>query len=244
MIKIDKDLAQAPATLNSKLTKQRRQEVIDNQGYIYDAKYDSRYKMADIKTALRAIYHHKCAFCEQKVERFDVEHFRPKSVYYWLAYSWDNLLLACPTCNGFKNNHFEILGQVAVFQANDIAHIHRLNERYDGEENSRFFNPELEDPVPHLVFSKKGKISSNHAKVAYTIRLCKLDRPHLNDERKDIYKDFRDKLEDLFFQKRNRTKNVMPIIKRLIEDFKKDAQNPKNEFLAFRQYVSQHFSPF
>lgn len=60
--------------------------------------------------------HRKCAFCETKEqERYrTVEHLRPKararrqnseesSGYWWLAWSWSNLVFACQGCNSDKN---------------------------------------------------------------------------------------------------------------------------------------------
>ena len=44
----------------------------------------------------------KCAYCESPtatVAHGDVEHFRPKSIYWWLAYSYDNYTYACQICN-------------------------------------------------------------------------------------------------------------------------------------------------
>lgn len=108
MIKIDKSKVKQPATLNSPLTQQRRNELIEAGKYIDDEKYNSRYKGGkvagerDVQKILKELYHEKCAFCEQKAEVLAVEHFRPKSIYYWLAYSWDNLLLACQKCNSHK----------------------------------------------------------------------------------------------------------------------------------------------
>ena len=93
MIKIAKDRNQVPASLNSRLTKQRREELVQNGAYIDDSKYNDRYKTKDVREAL-GIYNSKCAFCEQKVEELHIEHFRPKKIYYWLTYSWDNLLLS------------------------------------------------------------------------------------------------------------------------------------------------------
>jgi len=74
--------------------------------------------------AQRGVYHHdqvhaalerlcdrKCAYCEAPAPAstsWDVEHYRPKGRvsersdhpgYYWLAYTWDNLLLSCELCN-------------------------------------------------------------------------------------------------------------------------------------------------
>lgn len=44
----------------------------------------------------------KCAYCEAPttvVAYGDVEHYRPKSTYWWLAYCYDNYLVSCQLCN-------------------------------------------------------------------------------------------------------------------------------------------------
>jgi hypothetical protein len=39
----------------------------------------------------------------------DVEHYRPKSIYWWLAYTYDNYLFACQICNQtYKSDNFPI----------------------------------------------------------------------------------------------------------------------------------------
>ena len=54
----------------------------------------------------------KCAYCESptdSVAHGDVEHFRPKSVYWWLAYCYDNYVYACQICNQvFKGDSFPV----------------------------------------------------------------------------------------------------------------------------------------
>jgi uncharacterized protein (TIGR02646 family) len=54
----------------------------------------------------------KCAYCEANTEvvaHGDVEHYRPKSIYWWLAYTYDNYLYACQICNQrYKSNNFPI----------------------------------------------------------------------------------------------------------------------------------------
>jgi len=56
----------------------------------------------------------KCAYCESHTTAVafgDVEHYRPKSVYWWLAYVYDNYLASCSICNQqFKSNAFEFTG--------------------------------------------------------------------------------------------------------------------------------------
>lgn len=66
------------------------------------------------KRQLKRESHGKCAYCEaptDTVAHGDVEHFRPKSVYWWLAYCYDNYLFSCQICNQtFKGNAFPVDG--------------------------------------------------------------------------------------------------------------------------------------
>lgn len=55
-----------------------------------------------VKGDLAAMQHNKCCYCEKREEQpkyRDVEHYRPKSLYWWLAWTWENLLFACIDCN-------------------------------------------------------------------------------------------------------------------------------------------------
>ncbi len=57
----------------------------------------------------------KCAYCEAPISVVaygDVEHYRPKSIYWWLAYCYDNYLAACQICNQrFKKDLLPIQNQ-------------------------------------------------------------------------------------------------------------------------------------
>lgn len=85
----------------------------------------SIYTSDAVKAELEACHHGKCCYCETDFRRpyaySEVEHWRPKSSsrqaldgkrmrpgYYWLAYSWDNLLLSCSFCNKIKNDLFPL----------------------------------------------------------------------------------------------------------------------------------------
>ena len=63
--------------------------------------FDSgRWKKA--KAQLLKETNNKCAYCEAptKVVAYgDVEHYRPKSMYWWLAYCYENYLPSCQLCN-------------------------------------------------------------------------------------------------------------------------------------------------
>lgn len=63
---------------------------------------------ADVRGALRAMQGFACAYCGSKVgttdegsreDEGDVDHFRPKALYPWLAYTFSNHLLSCGVCN-------------------------------------------------------------------------------------------------------------------------------------------------
>ncbi|MDO9415724.1 hypothetical protein [Pararhizobium sp.] len=77
-------------------------------------KFDSKWSV--VKEQLLKETFDKCAYCETatKVVAFgDVEHYRPKSVYWWLAYVYDNYLASCAVCNQqFKSDRFECVGVV------------------------------------------------------------------------------------------------------------------------------------
>ena len=54
----------------------------------------------------------KCSYCEAPtslVAYGDVEHYRPKSIYWWLAYNYENYLVSCQLCNQkFKKAKFPV----------------------------------------------------------------------------------------------------------------------------------------
>jgi hypothetical protein len=61
------------------------------------------------KRALGLESNFKCAFCETPTSAGyygDVEHFRPKSIYWWLAYCYENYLYSCRVCNGKKSDQY------------------------------------------------------------------------------------------------------------------------------------------
>lgn len=250
MIKVDKDLNDIPPSLNSRpetlagnertkarTTHSRRLELISAKKYIDHKNYNSRYKVKDIKDALDIIYNKKCAYCESGIEDRHVEHYRPKSTYYWLAYSWDNLLIACSTCNSKKLAKFDILATKVKFRRGSkiILNINSLSERYNAAEQPKLVNPEIFDPSPYLVFDILGKISSTHTNVDYTIETCKLNRTELKDKRKKLINDFREALEAEITLLKN-PDDQYNAAKVLFRDFVRKSRNKEEEFLAFRKF--------
>lgn len=60
----------------------------------------------DAKARLKKISNGKCWYCEARQERSDnaVDHFRPKSIYPWLAFKLSNFRYVCTFCNSIRTN--------------------------------------------------------------------------------------------------------------------------------------------
>ncbi len=228
----------------SRTTHRRRTEVIEAGQYPDDNTYNDRYKQEDVKTDLEFRYHHKCAYCEQKVESYHVEHYRPKTIYYWLAYSWDNLLFCCQKCNQKKSAHFDTLKTKAIYKHEDLPRIHELCQEYNQIEQSLLLHPEYENAEPLLVFNENGEVSSTDARAAYTISAdkgCDLSREWLCDKRKRILDKFRKKLNAIITTKQGERQKEA--VDDLLKDFSEEAFDEREVFLAFRRYVLIHIIP-
>lgn len=161
---------------------------------------------ADVDVGYRAFavelwrsHKHKCAYCEnlEQLKRNDVEHFRPaaradrhpgsseRHGYWWLAWSWDNLLFSCRNCNQApaKLDKFPLeLGSVAL----------RPEEQPPGGELPLILDPAdpAVDPRDHLVFrpvtlgasERWQPFARNGSSIGgRTIEVCRLDRSDLVD---------------------------------------------------------------
>jgi uncharacterized protein (TIGR02646 family) len=98
------------------------------------------YAHVSVRESLDGAHRAKCCYCESIVS-LDVEHFRPKNHYYWLAYEWSNLLLACRKCNELKGTKFplEIEEHRALSQEDDCS-----------RELPLFLDPATDSPEAHI----------------------------------------------------------------------------------------------
>ncbi len=145
---------------------------------------ESIYKADDVRQQLENDQHYKCAYCEcyLPLQYHDVEHYRPKSHYYWLGHEWKNLLYSCERCNRlYKKTRFPLAADSiqANAPADDITQEHPL-----------LINPSEIDPALHIRFDKhEAKGVTPEGKM--TIEVFHLnDRnecPELIDNRKQLY---------------------------------------------------------
>jgi len=139
MIKVEKDFDNIPIIL----TQQSREDAFnDNISSTSYCDNKNRYKVGSVQKRLNKIYHLKCAYCEQKLldAPKHIEHYRPKDIYYWLAYSWDNLLLCCGSCNSTKGKQFDITNDAVTYKGEQFSNIHNLGRDYDISEEPKIIN--------------------------------------------------------------------------------------------------------
>ena len=143
----------------------------------------------------RALFADKCAYiCESRVADIapvDIELFRPRSAavdldgatvlpgYWWLAYAWENVLVACELCNRNKMNRFPVAGPRARRPEDDLA-----------AERAILLDPCADEPTEHLLFDADGRIASASSAAdgdrgAVTIDVLGLNRPGLVRARRD-----------------------------------------------------------
>jgi uncharacterized protein (TIGR02646 family) len=136
-----------------------------------------------VKPALAVMQHNKCCYCEKREEQAkyrDVEHYRPKSVYWWLAWTWENLLFSCVDCNReHKRDRFPLSSADRALVAEQAP---------PGGERPMVLDPTdpRSDPMTHIEF-RREKVQGRERWTPYgttergwqTIDVCGLARPGL-----------------------------------------------------------------
>lgn len=155
---------------------------------------------------LEKVFRGRCAFCEvaEDVNAFgDAEHYRPKRPveavnvqgkmkplaigaedhpgYGWLAYDWQNLVVACSKCNTFKANQFPVAKAHCAGPSPGCETTTDLNAFEDPLLLHRYFD----DPEEHLRFGERGVVSARNKSLRgqVTIDVCRLDREPLRAAR-------------------------------------------------------------
>jgi hypothetical protein len=160
------------------------------------------------KDVLLAAQGRKCAFCETRVGSGNwghVEHFRPKGAveemfiicaageaherdvrkvcdtgYWWLAFKWENYLVACDLCNtGWKRSIFHVEAQTKR-RKRGLPPAQRRRER------QVLLNPYEDDPHPHLEFTAMGHVVGITDRGRITAATCGLYRSSLNIDREAV----------------------------------------------------------
>lgn len=143
--------------------------------------------------------HYKCCYCESKEQskNNDVEHYRPKARairtpgsaavhgYWWLAWTWENLLFSCRNCNRppAKVDKFPLAqGSIPLV----------AQQPPPGKEMPLLIDPASENGCDFIMFIPETPANAascrwrpvarnGDPRGAMTIQVCMLDRPDLLD---------------------------------------------------------------
>ncbi len=147
-----------------------------------------------VRDELWATQAYKCCYCESREQkkRNDVEHFRPKTRadrrplqadpdgYWWLAWTWENLLFACRNCNRAP-------AKVDRFPLAEDSPVLKPGEHPPGTEKALLIDPSRENGIDHIRFrpDRLGRWMptprNGSEKGLWTIKVCMLDRADLLD---------------------------------------------------------------
>ena len=200
MIRVQKP-EQAPPILRERgqRTTEANQQAFENGQRTFD--FDSSlYGAKSVKNALIKAQHGKCAFCESHIRHIDhgdVEHYRPKGGvrqnsndpleqpgYFWLAYAWENLFLACALCNqSFKKNLFPLADSTRRAR----SHLDDLTA-----EEPMLIHPADEEPTALIGFREEIAFPiDDDPRARATIEVVGLNREELAEFRLDHLTPFR-----------------------------------------------------
>ncbi|MXZ25090.1 MAG: hypothetical protein F4Y80_09550 [Caldilineaceae bacterium SB0665_bin_21] len=124
-----------------------------------------RYADPDIRAALEAETHSKCAYCEGRFKHVaygHVEHKLPKRKYPELVCAWENLTVACPVCNTNKGD-------------------------FD-DPKCRLLDPHMDDVETMVVFVGSLAHAEPGSRADKTISRISLNRPDLLLAREEVLK--------------------------------------------------------
>jgi AAA domain, putative AbiEii toxin, Type IV TA system len=145
----------------------------------------------EAKKYLVDLFKRKCAYCESRfsdVSAGVILHYRPKSVYPWLAFELDNILVACTRCGTMKQDRFPIRGTPAPAGARGGA----LEA-----EGALLLHPFRDELERHLSFLPDGTVLGTSENGRATIDTVGLNRMGLVEERRRTAVEF-DMLVDSF----------------------------------------------
>lgn len=147
------------------------------------------------KDRLKKVSHGKCWYCEARQERSDnaVDHYRPKSLYPWLAFKLSNFRYACTFCNSVRKNpatgeasgkgdHFPLFNAP---RASNLAGLNTedrilLDPCYGTDPGLLDFR---DDGTPCARYPKQPKQKD---RAEQSIHYYHLDHPELNESRRQI----------------------------------------------------------
>lgn len=192
------------------------------------------WKHESVLETLKTLYHSKCAYCEQKTEELQINHYRPIKNYPWLENEWSNLLPACPTCNKSKSDNFPIKGR-RILEAPKDALNYRADSKLLRSEEPILIHPEVDTAENHFYFEVNGLIQGHTDRGRKTISILNLYREDLTQKRKLIYERFFNQLFERILGRNKEGNFYIDLV---------ESTTKKSEFSTFGQQIFYQFESF
>lgn len=193
MRKINNDFNKIPPELQTCANKNETDLVQNNETRINVRCYKKS------KKALEKQFYKKCAYCETNYTASSdtwIEHYRPKTKYYWLTYEWSNLLPPCIKCKRTKRDNFPLINELVQVKLAPITK-GQLNKKKLIADQAPLINeepyiihPKIDNPEKFLDFELDPNYegikiigTDNKKRGKTTIQICALNRPELIDNR-------------------------------------------------------------
>ncbi len=244
MIKINRREPPENNFMDSKKTRVLNKiEDAVNNNELNSKTFENLWRNEEIKKFLHKSQHHKCCYCERKRDQrreSDVEHFRPKSEvkeqpqhqgYWWLSYEWENLLIACKTCNQTsKKTHFPLEDESKrAYNKKDNLH----------KEQPLLINPLEEDPSQFIEYDLPGKNEipimikaiGKCNRGTETIKLTGINSQEVMEERASKFRDYKHIYECI-----KKDPNNILQIKELAKNRAKDLAEESEIFSGFATF--------
>ncbi|SEO20189.1 TIGR02646 family protein [Flavobacterium sp. CF108] len=282
-----KDLTDIPPSLISAKALEDIENIAvkSSEVEILDTIYKGTYKDAQNKTQSRVrdflnkYYKGKCAYCEQTCKA-EIEHYRPKkgvtedaghSGYYWLCYTWSNLVPSCRYCNteGGKGSKFPIIAtakrvKAPLFKLSKLD-VEACNANMNPllDEQAYLLHPEIDSSMESFfAFSisddKNGVTIKGIDRLdrgSRTIEICNLNRNDLRENRlSSVYYPMKKQIQLIFdLNARGYLDNdsVGEALLAVYEGFERDASDItlphtllRNFLIASIQNFENHLVPY
>ncbi len=168
----------------------------------------------------------RCAYCEGRYaggSDCDAEHYRPKGKvtqgrkdvahpgYFWLAYEWHNLLLACRWCNAKHTNRDDADPRKKTSHDGKLCEFPILGARITGPsadprrwidellaEEPQLLHPYFDSPSEHFEAQFDGMLYHRTERGRVTIEVCDLNRKRLRNDRRSAEQIVKTKVSQLF----------------------------------------------
>jgi uncharacterized protein (TIGR02646 family) len=181
----------------------------------------SNYKVRECREYLRKASRYSCVYCtitesESPGATFNIEHFRPKTLFPKLTNKINNLRYSCPRCNSYKGDNWIKNDEGCIYDCETCQNKVCLENIF------RFVDCLHEDPVDHFVIQDNSILAPiNGSKPAeHTIKFLRLNRAQLIKLRK--VRSFLDMWEESLKNKREQAIIDFERINLRLSEFKKE----------------------